>query len=199
MKSNEGSNTAPKPTPVAKPAVVAPPKPTVVPNSTGQYAKVAAPKPVVAPVAPKPGSGPTAKTNLSQYIGTDVGYQGTLATLQKQLSDFLAGQHQQGVTENTGYANNRHQLGDQEVVAQNGTLDTSAGRGLAHSSLYGNALQGVDQGYTDRFDALDQGHTKFLQGLVSGKTNFMDAQLAAKNKAMSDAASRRATAIQAGA
>lgn len=157
--------------------------PKVVTSKTGQVAKVAA------PVAPS--------TDLNKYLGTDVPYEQTLANLQKQLSTFLATQNSQRVMQNTDYANGKHQLQAQENVDQNSQLDNFAGRGIAHSSIYGSALSDLLRGYTDKYTNMDSDNAKFLSQLTQNKQSFLDQQLAAKQKAQSDAAARRAASIAA--
>lgn len=174
------TTTTVKKTSTPKPA----PVPKVVTSKTGQIAKVKAPV-------------PPSSTDLNKYLGTDTTYEQTLAGQQKSLADFLASQNTQRVQNNTDYANNKHQLGQQENVDQQGQLDNFAGRGIAHSSIYGDALSNLLRGYTDKYTNLDSQNNKFLSQLSQNKQTFLDSQLAAKQNAQSQAAARRAAQIAA--
>lgn len=130
--------------------------------------------------------------SLGKFLGADVIYQDQLAASQKQLSQYLANVQKQKATELATYGQKVHGLQDINKQNQIGTLNNYGSRGIAHSSLYGDALTSLAKQYAQDKTGLDTENTQFLQNLAAGTQSFRDQQLNAQQAAMAAAAARRA-------
>src|SRR5215471_2528545 len=152
-----------------------------------------------------PGVGPTGLINtvptpsLSQYLGADTVFQDQLAAMHRQLSDYLASNVQKTAQEGVNYASALHNLAQQNAVNQQKLLDTYGGRGLAHSSIYGDAYANLGKQFATAQNQLTTQHAQYLAQLAQDQRAFQDQQQVATQQAMADAAARRAATYGAAA
>lgn len=142
-----------------------------------------------APAAPPP---PPAPPNLQQFSAKDSTYQNQLSALKKALADYMAQQGQAQTQYLTGYT------GDLDTLKQNrtqglGDLENDyASRGLLQSGLYADSLSDLNTDYDKRQSALEQAKAAFLANQGSDLTNFKSEQQITQQRALQEAAARRA-------
>ena len=139
--------------------------------------------------APPP---PPAPPTLDQFSAKDSTYQNQLSALKKALADYMAQQGQAKTQYLTGYT------GDLDTLKQNrtqglGDLENDyASRGLLQSGLYADSMSDLNNDFDKRQAALDQARAAFLANQGSDLTNFKSEQQITQQRALQEAAARRA-------
>lgn len=149
-------------------------------NRTGSISSYAAP--------PAPPAPPT----LEAFSAKDSTYQSQLAALKKALADYQAQQGQSKTQYLTSYAGDRKTLGDNRTQGLDDLGNDFASRGLLQSGLYADSLSDLNADFDKRQAALDQARAAFLAQQGSDFTNFSSEQQIAQQRALQEAAARRA-------
>lgn len=140
--------------------------------------------------APPPA--PPAPPNLEAFSAKDSTYQNQLSALKKALADYMA---QQGQGKNqylTSYASDAKSLGENRTQGLDDLGNDFASRGLLQSGLYADSLSDLNSDFDKRQAALDQARAAFLAQQGSDLTNFKSEQQLTQQKALQEAAARRA-------
>ena len=140
------------------------------------------------PPAPKPPAPPT----LEAFSAKDSTYQSQLSALKKALADYMAQQGQSKTQYLTSYGTDKKTLGENRTQGLQDLEGDFAGRGLLQSGLYADSLSDLNSDYDKRQAALDQARAAFLAQQGNDLTNFQSEQQIATQKALQEAAARRA-------
>lgn len=149
-------------------------------NRTGSISNYAPPPP------------PPAPPTLEAFSAKDSTYQSQLAALKKALADYQAQQGQAKTQYLTSYAGDRKTLGENRTQGLDDLGNDFASRGLLQSGLYADSLSDLNSDFDKRQSALDQARAAFLASQGSDFTNFTSEQQLAQQKALQEAAARRA-------
>lgn len=142
--------------------------------------------------APTPPAPPPAPPSLEAFSAKDSTYQSQLSALKKALADYMA---QQGQGKNqylTSYAGDAKTLGENRTQGLDDLGNDFASRGLLQSGLYADSLSDLNSDFDKRQAALEQAKAAFLAQQGSDLTNFQSEQQITKQKALQEAAARRA-------
>ena len=147
------------------------------------------------PVAPNPLIGGTGNAELDKYLGTDATYQSQLSDLMRNYDQALAQKNLSQQQTNADYSAKERALNLQADQDRLDMRNSAAARGILQSGIYANQL---GQYNTNN----QQSMTNLLGGLQNAQdtSNLQFQQLianeiAAKQKAIQDAAARRATQL----
>lgn len=142
-----------------------------------------------APPAPPP---PPAPPSLEAFSAKDSTYQNQLSALKKALTDYMAQQGQSKTQYLTGYTSDADTLGQNRTEGLDNLENDYASRGLLQSGLYADSLSDLNTDFDKRQAALDQARAAFLAQQGSDLTNFKSEQQLTQQKALQEAAARRA-------
>lgn len=150
-------------------------------NSSGYIGNLAAP----AQSAPPPMS-------LDDFVAQDTAYQSQLAALSKTFTDYQSQQEQAKTGYLTNYGTDRDALERNRVNAMSELENDFASRGLLQSGLYADSRADLTGDYDRRNTALEQAKAQYIAGLTNDLTNFQSEQDLTKQRALQEAAARRA-------
>jgi hypothetical protein len=135
---------------------------------------------------------PPAPPTLEAFSAKDSTYQSQLAALKKALADYQAQQGQAKTQYLTSYAGDRRTLGENRTQGLDDLGNDFASRGMLQSGLYADSLSDLNSDFDKRQAALDQARAAFLAQQGSDFTNYQSEQQIAQQKALQEAAARRA-------
>ncbi len=153
------------------------------PRTTSSTSKVVTP---VAPPKPAPPPG------NATFLRSDSTYQRQLASYAKALADFQAEQGLSRTDYDTGYQNQRRDIGLAKGDALKGLENDYAARGMLRSSLYNTDVGKLTQEYGNQFTDLDKQRTAFLDELTQQLGGYKNEQNTQQQNAMQEALRRRA-------
>ena len=159
------------------------PTPSGVGSSRGGQISSFAPTP-----APKPPAPPT----LEAFSAKDSTYQSQLSALKKALADYMAQQGQAKTQYLTSYGTDKKTLDQNRTQGLDDLGNDFASRGLLQSGLYADSMSDLNGDFDKRAAALEQAKTAFLANQTNDYTNFTSEQQLAQQKALQEAAARRA-------
>lgn len=142
--------------------------------------------------APPPPPKPPAPPTLEAFSAKDSTYQSQLSALKKALADYLAQQGQSKTQYLTSYGADKKTLGENRTQGLSDLENDYASRGLLQSGLYADSLSDLNADFDKRQAALDQARAAFLAQQTNDLTNFKSEQQIAQQKALQEAAARRA-------
>lgn len=149
-------------------------------NRSGHISSFAAPAP------------PPAPPSLEQFSAKDSTYQNQLSALKKALADYMAQQGQAQTQYLTGYTSDLDTLKQNRTQGLGDLENDYASRGLLQSGLYADSLSDLNTDYDKRQSALEQAKAAFLANQGSDLTNFKSEQQITQQRALQEAAARRA-------
>lgn len=150
-------------------------------NSSGYIGNLAAP----VQSAPPPMS-------LDDFVAQDTAYQSQLAALSKAFTDYQSQQGQAKTGYLTNYGTDRDALERNRVNAMSELENDFASRGLLQSGLYADSRADLTGDYDRRNAALEQAKAQYIAGLTNDLSNFQSEQDLTKQRALQEAAARRA-------
>lgn len=150
-------------------------------NSSGYIGNLAAP----VQSAPPPMS-------LDDFVAQDTAYQSQLAALSKAFTDYQSQQEQAKTGYLTNYGTDRDALERNRVNAMSELENDFASRGLLQSGLYADSRADLTGDYDRRNSALEQAKAQYIAGLTNDLSNFQSEQDLTKQRALQEAAARRA-------
>ena len=142
--------------------------------------------------APTPPPAPPRPPSLEAFSAKDSTYQSQLSALKKALADYMAQQGQSKTQYLTGYTSDRDTLGKNRTQGLSDLENDYASRGLLQSGLYADSMSDLNTDFDKRQAALDQARAAFLAQQTSDLTNFKSEQQLTQQKALQEAAARRA-------
>lgn len=187
MNRHEASNNIgkPKPAPVQKPKntqrYVAP-SPKISTNSSGNYARPAAPPPA------KPGP----VVDINAFLNSDAGYQQQLREFAKAMQDFTADVTRRKGNLESDYGTSTKALADQRGLDLKAMEDDFGARGLLRSGLYSDAVGKYNTEYNNRVTDLSNQENQALAALIQEQQQFQSAQDLQQQTAREQALQRRA-------
>lgn len=178
------SKPAAPPAPTQRPKSTAPhpAAPKISTNSSGNYARPAAPPP----------SGPGPVPDINAFLNSDAGYQQQLRELAKALQDFGADYTRRKGNLESAYGTSTKALGDQRTLDLKALEDDFGARGLAHSGLYGDAVGKYETEYNNRVTDLANQQNQALAALLQEQQQYQSAQDLKTQAAKEQAIQRRA-------
>lgn len=144
---------------------------------------------VIQPPAPPPP--PKPPTNAA-WLGSDTTYQRQSAAYKKALADYQAEQGLSRTDYETGYQNQRRDIGLSKADALQDLQNDYASRGLLRSSLYNTDMGQLNQQFQNQYTDLDKQRTGFLDQLMQQLTGFKNEQSTQQQNAMAEALRRKA-------
>jgi hypothetical protein len=132
---------------------------------------------------------------LNKYLTNDSTYQSQTAAINKALGDYGAQELQQENSYNTGYAQNRSDLQEQQRVGGINQDEDFGSRGMIRSGLYATDKTDFLGDYARQFSQLDQQRNDYLLNLHQGLNNYNTSQNLALQQAKQDAINRRAIGL----
>ena len=150
-------------------------------NSSGYIGNLAA------PVQTSPPS-----MSLDDFVSQDTAYQSQLAALSKAFTDYQSQQGQAKTNYLTNYGTDRNALERNRVNAMSELENDFASRGLLQSGLYADSRADLTNDYDRRNAALEQAKAQYIAGLTNDLSNFQSEQDLTKQRALQEAAARRA-------
>ena len=150
-------------------------------NSSGYIGNLAAP----VQTSPPPMS-------LDDFVSQDTAYQSQLAALSKAFTDYQSQQEQAKTNYLTNYGTDRDALERNRVNAMSELENDFASRGLLQSGLYADSRADLTNDYDRRNAALEQAKAQYIAGLTNDLSNFQSEQDLTKQRALQEAAARRA-------
>lgn len=132
---------------------------------------------------------------LNKYLTNDTTYQSQTAAINKALSDYQAQELQQENSYNTGYAQNRAGLQEQQRIGGINQDEDFGSRGMIRSGLYATDKTDFLSDYARQNSQLDQQRNDYLLNLHQGLNNYNTSQNLALQQAKQDAMNRRAIGL----
>jgi hypothetical protein len=143
-------------------------------------------------IAPAPPPAPPAPPSLAAFSAKDSTYQNQLAALKKALADYKAQQGQSQTQYLTNYGTDVNTLKENRTQGLGDLENDYASRGLLQSGLYADSLSDLNKDFDTRQSQLDQAKAAYLAQLANDATNFQSEQQLTQQKALQEAAARRA-------